>query len=124
MSGACATACWATRAATQRPARSNVRCMFLPLSEAGLLHMTKLRHPDRSRAPRLRSGQAPRGAVEGPILVAASTTPPPRPTDVAGCGGPGQRDPRNREPDGPRALAIRTARLQTWLAHLPIGGGA
>jgi hypothetical protein len=29
----------------------------------------KLRHPDRSRAPRLRSGQAPRGVVVGPVLL-------------------------------------------------------
>ena len=27
------------------------------------------RHPDRSRAPRLRSGQATRGAVEGPVQL-------------------------------------------------------
>jgi hypothetical protein len=37
-----------------------------------------IRHPDRSRAPRLRSGQAPRGAAEGPILLSHPQKQVPR----------------------------------------------
>ena len=45
---------------------------------------SKRRHPDRSRAPRLRAGQAPRGEAEGPFLVRLSTKRGPSTTPPSG----------------------------------------